>query len=73
MTRLLTVCGSLQTVSMNRAALAVAQTLARTLDDVTVDEFDRLAHLPALNPDLADEPGHRWMSGATAWELPTWC
>ena len=57
MTRLLTVCGSLQTVSMNRAALNVAQAHARTFDEVTVDDFDRLADLPALNPDLIDAPG----------------
>ena len=57
MTRLLTVCGSLQTVSMNRAALTVADAHARTFDDVTIDDFDRLAELPALNPDLIEEPG----------------
>ena len=57
MTRLLTVCGSLQAVSMNRAALTVAHAQARTFEDVSIDDFDRLADLPALNPDLIDEPG----------------
>ena len=57
MTRLLTVCGSLQTVSMNRAALTVAHAHARAFDDVTVDDFDRLADLPPLNPDRIDDSG----------------
>ena len=57
MTRLLTVCGSLQAVSMNRATLTVAHAQARTFEDVSIDDFDRLADLPALNPDLIDEPG----------------
>jgi NAD(P)H-dependent FMN reductase len=57
MTRLLTVCGSLQTVSTNRAALAVAHDFAHTSGGVIVDDYEGLALLPALNPDLADEPG----------------
>ena len=75
MTRLLTVCGSLRTASMNRAALAVAQALARTLEDVTVDDFDRLAHLPALNPDLGDEPGPQvddWRWSPRSSRRPAW-
>jgi NAD(P)H-dependent FMN reductase len=42
---------------MNRAALDVAHEFVRTLTGVAVDDFDRLADLPALNADLTDEPG----------------
>ena len=36
---------------MNRAALTVAHAACRTpWKDVTVDDFDRLADLPALKP-----------------------
>ncbi len=53
--RLLAVCGSLQDRSANRAALdaASARAVAR---GATVDDFDRLADVPAFDPDRNDEP-----------------
>jgi chromate reductase len=53
--RLLTVCGSLQGRSANRAALDAgsARAVAR---GATVDDFDRLADVPAFDPDRNDEP-----------------
>jgi chromate reductase len=52
--RLLTVCGSLQERSANRAALLVASTVAAARG-ATVDDFDRLADIPAFNADRDDE------------------
>jgi len=52
--RLLTVSGSLQERSTNRAALEAAATFARPLA-VTVEDFGRLAELPAFDPDRSDE------------------
>jgi chromate reductase len=52
--RLLTVCGSLQARSANRAAIAVASSLADARG-ATIDDFDRLADIPAFNPDRAFE------------------
>jgi NAD(P)H-dependent FMN reductase len=52
--RLLTVSGSLQDRSTNRAALEAAAAFARPLA-VTVADFDRLAEIPAFDPDRADE------------------
>jgi NAD(P)H-dependent FMN reductase len=53
--RLLTVCGSLGARSANRAALDVVAATAG-VSGVAVDDFDRLAELPAFDPDRVDEP-----------------
>jgi chromate reductase, NAD(P)H dehydrogenase (quinone) len=53
--RLLTVCGSLQDRSANRAALAAASAVAATAG-ATVDDFDRLADVPAFDADRVGEP-----------------
>ena len=53
--RLLTVCGSLGAHSANRAALDVIAATARA-SGAAVDDFDRLAELPAFDPDRVDEP-----------------
>jgi chromate reductase, NAD(P)H dehydrogenase (quinone) len=52
--RLLTVCGSLQRRSANRASLEVASAVA-VERGATVDDFDRLAEIPAFNPDRDDQ------------------
>ena len=52
--RLLTVCGSLQTRSANRAAIDVASSLA-SAHGAAVDDFDALGDVPAFNPDRSDE------------------
>jgi chromate reductase len=52
--RLLTVCGSLQRGSANRAALEAASAVA-VAEGATVEDFDRLADVPAFDPDRADE------------------
>ncbi len=54
-TRLLTVCGSLQDRSANRAALAGAAAVALAAG-ARVDDFDRLADVPAFDVDRAGEP-----------------
>lgn len=53
--RLLTVCGSLQGRSANRAALEAASAVA-VAGGAVVDDFDRLADVPAFDPDRAAEP-----------------
>jgi chromate reductase, NAD(P)H dehydrogenase (quinone) len=53
--RLLTLCGSLQHRSANRRALEVAAHVA-VAEGATVDDFDRLADIPAFDPDRAEEP-----------------
>ncbi len=53
--RLLTLCGSLQQRSANRRALEVAAGVA-VAEGATVDDFDRLADIPAFDPDRAGEP-----------------
>ena len=53
--RLLTVSGSLQTKSSNRGALDAASIVAMTAG-ASVDNFDRLAQIPAFDADRADEP-----------------
>ncbi len=53
--RLLTVCGSLQARSANRAALDVASQVAAAAG-AAVDDFERLAEIPAFDADRADEP-----------------
>jgi NAD(P)H-dependent FMN reductase len=52
--RLLTVCGSLQRRSANRAALDVVAAAA-VAAGATVDDFGRLAEIPAFDPDRGDE------------------
>jgi len=51
--RLMTVCGSLQARSANRAALEVAASFAAARG-ATIDDFDRLADIPAFNPDRVE-------------------
>jgi NAD(P)H-dependent FMN reductase len=53
--RLLTVCGSLQTRSMNRVALAAASVVA-VAAGASVDDFERLAEIPAFDADRSEEP-----------------
>lgn len=53
--RLLTVCGSLQDRSANRAALEAASAVA-VAAGATVDDFDRLADVPAFDVDRAGAP-----------------
>jgi chromate reductase, NAD(P)H dehydrogenase (quinone) len=50
----MTVCGSLQRRSANRAALAAASSVA-VAGGATVDDYDRLAEIPAFDPDREDE------------------
>jgi chromate reductase len=52
--RLLTVCGSLQHHSANRAALEVASAVAVS-HGATAEAFDRLAEVPAFDADRAEE------------------
>ncbi|MEP6624298.1 MAG: NADPH-dependent FMN reductase [Acidimicrobiia bacterium] len=54
--QLLTVCGSLQARSANRAALDVVHAHARAAG-ADIDEFDALAAIPPLDPDAGDDPG----------------
>jgi NAD(P)H-dependent FMN reductase len=54
-THLLTVCGSLQRRSSNRAALDVVAAVARGAGAV-VDDFERLAEIPPFDPDREAEP-----------------
>ena len=52
--RLLTVCGSLQERSANRAAIAVASSHADA-QGASIDDFDRLADVPAFDADRDTE------------------
>ena len=52
--RLLTVCGSLQQRSANRAAISVASSVA-VARGATVDDFTHLGDIPAFNVDHDDE------------------
>ena len=52
---LLTVCGSLQRRSSNRAALDVVSQVAGTAG-ATLDDFDRLVEIPPFDPDHTDDP-----------------
>jgi chromate reductase, NAD(P)H dehydrogenase (quinone) len=54
-TRMLTVCGSLQHRSANRAALNEASAVA-VAAGAGVDDFDRLADVPAFDADRTGEP-----------------
>jgi NAD(P)H-dependent FMN reductase len=51
---LLLVCGSLQHRSANRSALEVASAVA-VAAGASVDSYDRLADVPAFDPDRTDE------------------
>ena len=53
--RLLTVCGSLQARSANRAVLDAASLVA-VAAGASVDVFERLAEIPAFDADRAEEP-----------------
>ena len=55
MTHVMTVCGSLSSRSSNRAALDVVAAAARAAG-ATVDDFERLAEIPAFDPDREEEP-----------------
>ena len=52
--RVLTVCGSLQRRSANRAVLDAAAAVAMA-DGARVDDFGRLAEIPPFDPDREDE------------------
>src|SRR5262245_57629477 len=52
--RLITVCGSLQQRSANRAALQVSSSAA-VASGAAVEDFGRLAEIPAFDPDREDE------------------
>jgi chromate reductase, NAD(P)H dehydrogenase (quinone) len=54
--RVLVMCGSLQSVSANRAALDVAASYLRQ-HDVDVEEAESVAAIPLFNPDSVTEPG----------------
>ncbi len=51
----MTVCGSLSSRSSNRAALDVVAA-AVVAAGATVDDFERLAEIPAFDPDREEEP-----------------
>jgi len=53
--QLITVSGSLQQRSANRAALAVASNVAAA-HGATIDDFDRLGEIPPFNPERDEEP-----------------
>jgi NAD(P)H-dependent FMN reductase len=53
--KLLIVCGSLQQRSANRAALEVASGAA-VARGVAVDDFERLAEIPAFDSDRGEDP-----------------
>jgi chromate reductase, NAD(P)H dehydrogenase (quinone) len=60
--RLLTVCGSIQPFSANRAAIDVAHSYVRSRHDVEIDDYADLARIPPLDAAL-DDPG----PAVTAW------
>ncbi|HET9667288.1 MAG TPA: NAD(P)H-dependent oxidoreductase [Desertimonas sp.] len=53
---MLTVCGSIQPFSANRAAIDVAHSYMRSRRDVEIDDYADLARIPPLNAAL-DDPG----------------
>jgi len=53
--QLLTVCGSLQLRSTNRAALDVVSEVAAAAG-ATIDDFDRLVEIPPFDPGRIDDP-----------------
>ncbi|MGH9231140.1 MAG: NADPH-dependent FMN reductase [Acidimicrobiales bacterium] len=54
--RVLTVCGSIQPFSANRAAIDVAHSYMRSQRDVELDDYADLVRIPPLNSAL-DDPG----------------
>jgi len=54
--RVLTVCGSIQPFSANRAAIDVAHSYMRSRRDVEIDDYADLARIRPLNAAL-DDPG----------------
>ena len=54
--RVLTVCGSIQPFSANRAAIDVAHSYMRFRRDIEIDDYPDLARIPPLNAAL-DDPG----------------
>jgi chromate reductase len=54
--RVLSVCGSIQPLSANRAAIDVAHSYMRSRGDVELDDYADLARIPPLNAAL-DDPG----------------
>jgi NAD(P)H-dependent FMN reductase len=61
MARILLLCGSLQRVSANRAALDIARA-ALTARGIEVTDFEALESIPPMNPDRADSPGEAVLS-----------
>jgi NAD(P)H-dependent FMN reductase len=55
-TRVLTICGSLQRASANRAALDVVEEFLRTRSGVDIDATVEIAAIPAFNPDVDAPP-----------------
>jgi chromate reductase, NAD(P)H dehydrogenase (quinone) len=55
--RVLTVCGSIQPFSANRAAIEVAHSYMRSRRDVELDDYADLARIPPFNAALDDDPG----------------
>jgi chromate reductase len=53
--RLLTICGSLQRRSANRAALDVVSEMAAAAG-TALDDFDRLVEIPPFDPERIDDP-----------------
>jgi len=56
MTQLLTICGSLNARSANRALLDAVAALARDAGHV-VDDFGGVREIPPFDPDRVDDPG----------------
>jgi len=54
--RVLTVCGSIQPLSANRAAIDVAHSYLRSRRDVELDDYADLARIPPFNAAV-DDPG----------------
>jgi NAD(P)H-dependent FMN reductase len=52
--RVLTVCGSIQPFSANRAAIEVAHSCMRSRRDVELDDYTDLARIPPFNAALDD-------------------
>ena len=55
--RVLTVCGSIQPFSANRAAIEVAHSYMRSRRDVELDDYADLARIRPFNAALDDDPG----------------
>lgn len=61
--RILTVCGSLQSLSANRAAIDVAHAYMRSRPGLDVDDYEGLATIPPFNAD----PDHDPSPSVSAW------